>query len=104
MIAHLDGTVAGIGLDGAVIEVGGVGLRVHCTPDTLTTLKPGERARVATSLVVREDSLTLFGFATVMRDPTEKQALYLKGIFDELLIDPAFVRYAKNLKRETNHG
>jgi Holliday junction DNA helicase RuvA len=64
MIAHLDGTVAGIGLDGAVIEVGGVGLRVHCTPDTLTTLKPGERARVATSLVVREDSLTLFGFAT----------------------------------------
>ena len=64
MIAHLNGTVAGVGLDGAVIEVGGVGLRVQCTPDTLATLKPGERARVATSLVVREDSLTLFGFAT----------------------------------------
>ena len=64
MIAHLNGTVAGVGLDGAVIEVGGVGLRVQCTPDTLATLKPGEPARVATSLVVREDSLTLFGFAT----------------------------------------
>ena len=64
MIAHLHGTVASIGLDGAVIEVGGVGLRVQCTPDTLATLKPGEPARVATSLVVREDSLTLFGFAT----------------------------------------
>ena len=64
MIAHLNGTVAGVGLDGAVIEVGGVGLRVQCTPDTLATLKPGESARVATSLVVREDSLTLFGFAT----------------------------------------
>jgi holliday junction DNA helicase RuvA len=64
MIAHLNGIVAGIGLDGAVIEVGGVGLRVQCTPDTLATLKPGEPARVATSLVVREDSLTLFGFAT----------------------------------------
>ena len=64
MIAHLNGTVAGVGLDGAVIEVGGVGLRVQCTPDTLATLKPGERARVATSLVVREDSLTLFGFAS----------------------------------------
>ncbi|HVT69976.1 MAG TPA: Holliday junction branch migration protein RuvA [Trebonia sp.] len=64
MIAHLNGTVAGIGLDGAVIEVGGVGLRVQCTPDTLATLKPGDPARVATSLVVREDSLTLFGFAT----------------------------------------
>ena len=64
MIAHLNGMVAGVGLDGAVIEVGGVGLRVQCTPDTLATLKPGEQARVATSLVVREDSLTLFGFAT----------------------------------------
>jgi Holliday junction DNA helicase RuvA len=64
MIAHLNGMVAGVGLDGAVIEVGGVGLRVQCTPDTLATLKPGESARVATSLVVREDSLTLFGFAT----------------------------------------
>ena len=64
MIAHLNGTVAGVGLDGAVIDIGGVGLRVQCTPDTLATLKPGERARVATSLVVREDSLTLFGFGT----------------------------------------
>ncbi len=64
MIAHLNGTVAGVGLDGAVIEVGGVGLRVQCTPDTLATLKPGELARVATTLVVREDSLTLFGVAT----------------------------------------
>jgi Holliday junction DNA helicase RuvA len=64
MIAHLNGTVAGVGFDGAVIEVGGVGLRVQCTPDTLATLKPGEQARVATSLVVREDSLTLFGFAS----------------------------------------
>jgi Holliday junction DNA helicase RuvA len=64
MIAHLNGIVAGVGLDGAVIEVGGVGLRVQCTPDTLATLKPGEPARVATSMVVREDSLTLFGFGT----------------------------------------
>jgi Holliday junction DNA helicase RuvA len=64
VIAHLDGTVAGITPDGAVIDVGGVGLRVQCTPDTLATLKPGEPARVATTLVVREDSLTLFGFGS----------------------------------------
>ena len=64
MIAHLYGTVAGISPDGAVIDVGGVGLRVQCTPDTLATLKQGEHARVATSLVVREDSLTLFGFGS----------------------------------------
>ena len=62
MIAHLRGTVAGLGPDGAVIEVGGVGMRVQCTPGTLAELKPGEQAQVATSLVVREDSLTLYGF------------------------------------------
>jgi Holliday junction DNA helicase RuvA len=62
VIAHLNGTVAGVSPDGAVIDVGGVGLRVQCTPDTLASLHPGESARVATSLVVREDSLTLFGF------------------------------------------
>ena len=64
MIAHLIGTVAGVSPDGAVIDVGGVGLRVQCTPDTLASLKPGEGARVATSLIVREDSLTLFGFGS----------------------------------------
>jgi holliday junction DNA helicase RuvA len=64
VIAHLNGTVAGISPDGAVIDVGGVGLRVQCTPDTLATLRQGEHARVATSLVVREDSLTLFGFGS----------------------------------------
>jgi Holliday junction DNA helicase RuvA len=64
MIAHLNGTVAGVSPDGAVIDVGGVGLRVQCTPDTLSTLKPGETALVQTSMVVREDSLTLFGFGS----------------------------------------
>ncbi|MCW2891778.1 MAG: Holliday junction helicase RuvA [Actinomycetia bacterium] len=64
MIAHLSGTVAALTPDGVVIDVGGVGLRVQCTPDTLATLRPGTQGRVATSLVVREDSLTLFGFAT----------------------------------------
>jgi holliday junction DNA helicase RuvA len=64
MIAHLRGTVDAVTPDGAVIDVGGVGLRFQCTPDTLATLRPGEAARVATSLVVREDSLTLFGFGS----------------------------------------
>jgi holliday junction DNA helicase RuvA len=64
VISHLAGTVSAVSPDGAVIEVGGVGLLVQCTPGTLATLRHGERARVATSLVVREDALTLFGFAT----------------------------------------
>ncbi|GAA4962641.1 Holliday junction DNA helicase RuvA [Nonomuraea thailandensis] len=64
MIASVAGRVAAIAPDGAVIEVGGVGILTHCTPGTLATLRMGEEARLATSLVVREESLTLYGFAT----------------------------------------
>ena len=64
MISHLDGIVCAIAPEGAVIEVGGVGLLVQATPGTLAGLRTGERARVATSLVVREDALTLYGFGT----------------------------------------
>jgi holliday junction DNA helicase RuvA len=63
VIASVRGTVAALGPDGAVVEVGGVGLAVSCSPGTLARLRVGEQARLATSLVVREDSLTLYGFA-----------------------------------------
>ena len=63
MISHLVGEVSSVAPDGAVVDVGGVGLAVQCTPATLARLRPGERARVPTSLVVREDALTLYGFA-----------------------------------------
>ena len=63
MIASVCGTVTALGPDGAVLEVGGVGLAVSCSPGTLARLRVGESARLATSLVVREDSLTLYGFA-----------------------------------------
>jgi holliday junction DNA helicase RuvA len=63
VIAAVRGEVLEIGLDHAVVEVGGVGLAVHATPATLARLRRGDQARLSTSLVVREDSLTLFGFA-----------------------------------------
>jgi Holliday junction DNA helicase RuvA len=63
VIAGVRGEVLEIGLDHAVVEVGGVGLAVYATPATLARLRRGEQARLATSLQVREDSLTLFGFA-----------------------------------------
>ncbi len=64
MIASVRGTVTAITLDHAVIEVGGVGLAIRTTPSTLAGLRRGEQARLSTTLVVREDSLTLFGFAS----------------------------------------
>jgi len=64
MISSVRGQVLSVSLDHAVIEVGGVGLAVRTTPATLAGLRRGEQARLATTLVVREDSLTLFGFAS----------------------------------------
>jgi Holliday junction DNA helicase RuvA len=63
VISFVSGRVAALGPDAAVVEVGGVGLCVHCTPNTLAGLRVGERAHLPSSLIVREDSLTLYGFA-----------------------------------------
>ena len=62
MIAFVKGTVAGVTLTSAVLEVGGVGLELNCTPNTLATLRVGAATTLPTSMVVREESLTLFGF------------------------------------------
>ncbi|MFB9315140.1 Holliday junction branch migration protein RuvA [Nocardioides plantarum] len=62
MIAYVRGQVAAVSLTSAVVDVGGVGLELMCTPGTLATLRPGQPATLPTSMVVREDSLTLFGF------------------------------------------
>jgi Holliday junction DNA helicase RuvA len=73
MIASVNGRVAAVSPDGAVVEVGGIGLAVQCTPGTIARLQVGENARLSTSLIVREDSLTLYGFA----DDDERQLFEL---------------------------
>jgi Holliday junction DNA helicase RuvA len=62
VIAFVRGVVADVTLDSVVLEVGGVGLELHCTPPTLASLRVGTPATLPTSMVVREESLTLFGF------------------------------------------
>jgi Holliday junction DNA helicase RuvA len=69
VIASLAGTVAHVTLDRAVLDVQGVGYLVHATPATLAGLRVGERAHLHTTLVVREDSMTLFAFA----EPAERE-------------------------------
>jgi Holliday junction DNA helicase RuvA len=63
MIAFVRGPVSAVFADSAVIEVGGVGIQVLCTPAALASLRVGAEANLATSMVVREESLTLYGFA-----------------------------------------
>lgn len=73
MIAFVSGPVAALAPTTAVIEVGGIGMAVQCTPNTLSQLRVGKEAKLATSLVVREDSLTLYGFV----DDDERQVFEL---------------------------
>lgn len=73
MIAQLTGTVVTAGATSGVLDVGGVGYRVLTTPQTAAGLRPGERCTLHTTLVVREDSMTLFGFG----DEGEREAFEL---------------------------
>jgi Holliday junction DNA helicase RuvA len=63
VIASVRGSVLHAGLDRVVVEVGGVGMLVHTTPGTAASVRRGQEAALSTTLVVREDSLTLYGFA-----------------------------------------
>lgn len=69
MIASIRGRVRDLRLDAVVLEVGGLGLLANATPATLAGLRLGQEAQLATALVVREDALTLYGFA----DPDERE-------------------------------
>ncbi len=75
MISFVRGPVAALSLAQAVIDVNGVGMLVHATPKTLGGLRLGEEATLTTAMIVREDSMTLYGFA----DEGERE------VFDTLL-------------------
>jgi holliday junction DNA helicase RuvA len=62
MISSVRGEVLEVALDHVVIEAAGVGYRVNATPSTLATLRQGSEARLITAMIVREDSMTLYGF------------------------------------------
>ncbi len=64
MIALLRGVVVGAGANWCVLDVAGVGYRIQMTGNTTAGLRIGEETLLHTTLVVREDSMTLFGFAS----------------------------------------
>ncbi len=80
MIASVRGPVRHIGLDRVVVEVGGVGMLVHTTPATASALHLGSETELATTLVVREDSLTLFGFSSVDERDIFEQVQTVSGV------------------------
>ena len=63
MISSIRGEVIDIALDHVVLEAAGVGYRLNATPSTLGTLTRGDNTRLVTAMIVREDSMTLYGFS-----------------------------------------
>ncbi|HET9126548.1 MAG TPA: Holliday junction branch migration protein RuvA [Propionibacteriaceae bacterium] len=63
MISHVTGVVTAAGATYVVVDVGGFGVRALCTPGTAASVRLNQPTTLHTSLVVREDSLTLYGFA-----------------------------------------
>ncbi|GEK19936.1 Holliday junction branch migration protein RuvA [Cellulomonas xylanilytica] len=99
MIASVHGTVQVVRLDAAVVEVGGVGLLVHATPATLAGLRVGSTAQLATSLVVREDALTLFGFADADEREIFETVQTVSGVGPRLALAMLAVHTPDGLRR-----
>lgn len=99
MIASVRGTVQAVRLDAAVVEVGGVGMLVQATPTTLAALRVGAEALLWTSLVVREDSLTLFGFADADEREVFEVLQTVSGVGPRLALAMLAVHSPEGLRR-----
>jgi holliday junction DNA helicase RuvA len=86
MIASVRGAILSVGLDRVVVEVGGVGMLLHTTPATAGGLRHGEEAALSTTLVVREDSLTLYGFSSDDERDIFEQVLTVSGVGPRLAL------------------
>ncbi|WP_062517141.1 Holliday junction branch migration protein RuvA [Demequina gelatinilytica] len=86
MIALLRGTVAHAGATALVLDVAGVGYRVLATPAALAELRTGQEATLHTHMVVREDSMTLFGFLTAGERDTFEQLQSVQGVGAKLAL------------------
>ena len=86
MIASVRGSVQHIGLDRVVVEVGGVGMLLHTTPATASAQHLGREAVLATTLVVREDSLTLYGFGSDDERDIFEQVQTVSGVGPRLAL------------------
>lgn len=99
MIASVRGRVLALRLDSVVVEVGGVGLLLSATPATIAGLRLGSEAELTTSLVVREDSLTLFGFADADERDVFEAVQTVSGVGPRLAMAMLAVHTPDGLRR-----
>ena len=99
MIALLRGVVESIGLDQVVVSAGGVGFGVRVTPAHAQSLTRGDEAVVHTAMVVREDSLTLYGFASADERDVFTKLLSVSGIGPKIALAALAVLRPDDLRR-----
>jgi holliday junction DNA helicase RuvA len=104
MIASVRGVVLSAGLDSAVIDVGGVGLLLHITAGTAASLHPGAEAMLATRLVVREESLTLYGFADENERAVFELVQTVSGVGPRLALAMLAIHTPDGLRRAISGG
>lgn len=80
MISFVRGTVAHAGTDQLVVDLGSVGVTVQCTPGTALSVRHGEHVELMTTMVVREDGWTLYGFADADERTVFEQVQTVTGI------------------------
>lgn len=104
MIASVRGEVLDIALDHAVIEAAGVGYKVMATPTTLSTLRRGAQVRLITAMIVREDSMTLYGFPDSGARDVFTTLIGVSGIGPKIALATLAVYDADALRRALADG
>ena len=104
MIASVRGEVLDVALDHVVIEAAGVGYKVMATPSTLATLHRGGEARLITAMIVREDSMTLYGFPDGDARDLFLTLLGVSGIGPKIALATLAVYDAQALRRALADG
>lgn len=104
MISSVRGEVLEIALDHAVIEAAGVGYKLMATPATLSTLRRGAEARLITAMIVREDSMTLYGFADPDARDLFSTLISVSGIGPKIALATLAVYDADSLRRALADG
>ena len=104
MIAGVRGEVLDVALDHVVIEAAGVGYKVMATPATLATLRRGDEARLITAMIVREDSMTLYGFADADARDLFQTLLGVSGVGPKIALATLAVYDAAALRQSLADG
>ena len=99
MISILRGTVASVGLDYIDLLVGGIGFRVHVTPAFAQGAKRDQEMTVFTSMIVREDSMTLYGFDSMDGRDVFTKLLSVSGIGPKIALAALAVLHPDDLRR-----